>query len=65
MIRLILIGAAGHLLVTRPEHRDRLLGTARDALERLSARWMSAGTAPPRDMLVIPGGIPGVGPPLP
>lgn len=38
MIRLILIGAAGYLLATRPELRERVIGTARDMLDRLSAR---------------------------
>lgn len=38
MIRLILIGAAGYLLVTRPDLRERVLGTARDVMDRLSAR---------------------------
>ena len=38
MIRLILIGAAGYLLATTPELRERVLGTARDMLGRLSAR---------------------------
>lgn len=38
MIRLILIGAAGYLLATRPELRERVIGTARDMLGRLSAR---------------------------
>ena len=34
MIRLILIGAAGYLLATRADFRERVLGTARDILRQ-------------------------------
>jgi len=38
MIRLLLAGAAGWMLATRPELRERVLWTARDLLQRLTAR---------------------------
>lgn len=38
MIRLTLAGAAGWMLATRPELRERVVGVARDIFQRLSAR---------------------------
>lgn len=38
MLRIILIGAAGYLLATRPDLRARLFGATRDVLDRLSLR---------------------------
>lgn len=38
MIRLILAGAAGWMLATRPEFRERVFGVARDIFQRLTAR---------------------------
>lgn len=38
MIRLILAGAAGWMLATHPEFRERVFGVARDIFQRLTAR---------------------------
>lgn len=38
MIRLILAGAAGWILATRPDLRDRVFGVARDIFQRLTTR---------------------------
>lgn len=37
MIRLILAGAAGYMLWTRPELRERVFGFTRGVLDRLTA----------------------------
>jgi hypothetical protein len=37
MIRLILVGAAGYMLWTRPELRERVLGFTREFFDRLTA----------------------------
>lgn len=38
MLRLILIGAAGYVLATRPDIRARLIGAARDLFDRRAMR---------------------------
>jgi hypothetical protein len=38
MIRLILAGAAGWMLATRPELRERVFGVAKDIFQPLTAR---------------------------
>lgn len=38
VIRLILVGATGYLLATRPDLRERVLGAARQFLDRLTVR---------------------------